>query len=133
MSSVFRYLTIATLIAMFFLVMNTPNAPVASSTPKVGDVMVSSWGYEQTNVDFYQVVGVTAASVKLRKVDSTAVAHSLGTIQVIASRGRFVTDKVLTKRVRVTENGYAVRMSDYASAHLWDGSPQFATAGGYGH
>ena len=36
---------------------------------EVGDVMVSSWGYEQTNVDFYQVTRLVGKkSVELRKI-----------------------------------------------------------------
>ena len=29
--------------------------------PEVGDVLVSSWGYDQTNKDFWRVVGLTAS------------------------------------------------------------------------
>ncbi len=29
---------------------------------KVGDIFVESWGYDQTNVNFYKVVGVTRAA-----------------------------------------------------------------------
>ena len=31
---------------------------------KQGDVFVSSWGYEQTNVDFYEVVRTTAKYIE---------------------------------------------------------------------
>jgi len=30
--------------------------------------LVSSWGYEQTNVDFFQVIAVRGAVVDLRKI-----------------------------------------------------------------
>ena len=36
---------------------------------KQGDVFVSSWGYEQTNVDFYEVVKVTAKTVMLIPIE----------------------------------------------------------------
>lgn len=35
---------------------------------KVGDIFVSSWGYDQTNVDCYQVIRTTAAMVTVVKV-----------------------------------------------------------------
>jgi len=35
---------------------------------KVGDIFYRSWGYEQTNVDFYQVVRKTKSSVVVREV-----------------------------------------------------------------
>lgn len=35
----------------------------------VGDIVYSSWGYEQTNIDFFQVVEVVSAkSVRLRRI-----------------------------------------------------------------
>ena len=35
---------------------------------RVGDIFEASWGYDQTNVDHYQVVGVTGKSVRIREV-----------------------------------------------------------------
>lgn len=35
---------------------------------KVGDVVYDSWGWEQTNIDFYQIVEVGAKSVKIRRL-----------------------------------------------------------------
>lgn len=36
--------------------------------PKVGDVFSSSWGYEQTNQTFFQVVGVRNKSIVVREI-----------------------------------------------------------------
>lgn len=35
---------------------------------KVGDILYDSWGYEQTNIDFYQIVRTTKKSVWLRPI-----------------------------------------------------------------
>jgi hypothetical protein len=35
---------------------------------KIGDILTSTWGYEQTNVDFYEVVGTTAKTTEIRKL-----------------------------------------------------------------
>jgi hypothetical protein len=46
----------------------------APHTLKAGDVLSGSWGYEQTNVDFYQVVEtVGLRSVVLRKIESETI------------------------------------------------------------
>ena len=37
-------------------------------TLKVGDVLDCSWGYDQTNVDFYQVVATTEKTVTFREI-----------------------------------------------------------------
>ena len=46
-----------------------------SSVPNVdgykpGDLFYTSWGYEQTNIDYYQVVSVTAKTLTLREIGS---------------------------------------------------------------
>lgn len=35
---------------------------------KIGDVLVNSWGYDQTNVDFYQVTRLTKKGVYTREI-----------------------------------------------------------------
>jgi len=37
---------------------------------KVGQIIYNSWGWEQTNVDFYQVVGVKHKSITIRAIKS---------------------------------------------------------------
>ena len=45
---------------------------------KEGDILHHSWGYDQTNCDFYQVVEVKKASVVLRKIGAKTVPGSEG-------------------------------------------------------
>ncbi len=37
---------------------------------QIGDLFSSSWGYDQTNVDFYEVVRKTAKMIELREIGS---------------------------------------------------------------
>lgn len=37
----------------------------------INDILYSSWGYEQTNIDYYQVVRKTAKKLWVRKLKST--------------------------------------------------------------
>ncbi|NEL27712.1 MAG: hypothetical protein G3W59_22490, partial [Xanthomonas perforans] len=50
-------------------------------TLDVGAVLVSSYGYEQTNVDFYEVVAVQNRTVTLRELvqDRQGTGHMSGT------------------------------------------------------
>jgi len=43
---------------------------------QVGDLLAYSWGYEQTNVDFCQVVEVGKSTVKLREIEGAMVPGS---------------------------------------------------------
>lgn len=45
---------------------------------EVGDIFYNSWGYDQTNIDFYQVVKTTAKSVRLARIKSGRVEGSEG-------------------------------------------------------
>ena len=37
---------------------------------QVNDILVSKWGYEQTNIDFYKVIKVTNKMVTIQKLDT---------------------------------------------------------------
>lgn len=75
---------------------------------QVADILVGSWGYDQTNIDFYQVVTRTDKSVTFqelnqeRTTDSTPLAMS-GTCTPIAGSGK--TPQLHTRRVDVDDNG----------------------------
>jgi hypothetical protein len=96
---------------------------------QVGDILSSSWGYDQTNVDFYEVIGVTDKSVKIREVAQKVVRSSPPQDYVVAIPGKFI-GAPMTKRVGT--RGYVkVDGSQYASK--WDGKPKYKTSLGWGH
>lgn len=42
-----------------------------NNTPiKPGDILTYSWGYEQTNIDFFQVTRVTAKNAWIRRIEA---------------------------------------------------------------
>lgn len=45
---------------------------------KVGDILYISWGYEQTNLDFFQVVAVTEKTVRIVEVSMKVKSQSGG-------------------------------------------------------
>jgi hypothetical protein len=97
---------------------------------EVGDILTSSWGYDQTNVDFYEVIGVTNKSVRLEKIGSKTVGDNgpggLSVVPDTAWRG----GRVFLKRV--SSNGW-VRLTSYSGASKWSGNPQYETHPMYGH
>ena len=96
---------------------------------KVGDILDSSWGYDQTNIDFFEVIGVTAKSVVIREVAKKIVKSQPPQDYVVPRPGRFIGKK-MTKRVG--PGGY-VRIESYQSASKWDGKPRYQTTSGWGH
>ncbi len=99
---------------------------------ELGSILYSSWGYDQTNIDFYQVVGFAGKTlVKLRKVQSALADNQ--------SSGGFYNKVVPVKdafngsEFRKKIDGDRVSLNSYSSAYLWDGTPKSETAAGYGH
>jgi hypothetical protein len=106
--------------------MNLINPAVALRLPKVGDVLHSSWGYDQTNATFYLVTKVSAARVTLRELrnietpDEKISLYGKAVPDLNSNAGR---DIVKGFRPDHMGEGYYVRVSSYAGAFLWDGKP----------
>ena len=100
----------------------------------IGSIFYSSWGYDQTNVNFYEVVGLTGASVKVREVAKTFVEQNgPGGNKVIPQVGNYIGGET-TKRLR--DSGYAdaaITINSSETAWLWDGKPKYETDSMYGH
>lgn len=97
---------------------------------KVGDILYSSWGYDQTNIDFYQVVGLVGKKqVKIKQIASKGVEDTgYCSRMVVAVKDSFVGEEM---RKLVSTSGYCgdgVKIASYASAHLWDGKPKNETS-----
>lgn len=93
----------------------------AAENRKIGQIYVSSGGYNMTINTFYQVVGLKGTqSVEVREIGATTVDGDAGyqgmEIPVIDSFKK--NGKTLTKRI--VEGRIAV---DHRGARLWDGQP----------
>lgn len=80
---------------------------------KVGDVLYSSWGYEQTNIDFYQVVGLVGKrTLELRKIAGRRTTDLPDQGDVVPVPNQFVGEVF---RKRENEHG-GVSINSYSSA-----------------
>ena len=72
-----------------------PKAKVNKYGVKVGDLFYASWGYEQTNVDFFQVVALVGeSSVRVREVYPTMI-DEVPTCSMAADRTYRLTTELL--------------------------------------
>jgi hypothetical protein len=72
---------------------------------KVGDILYGSWGYDQTNIDFFQIVEVGNRSLKIRKIASSSVRDtSWCSAEVAPIKDCFVKDE--TYRVNLVIRSY---------------------------
>lgn len=88
---------------------------------KVGDVLVASWGYDQTNIDFYEVVRLVGKrSVAIREILSErkdCAAYMQG--ECVPLPGHFA-DKDEAGVVKRVDERNSVRITSYCSAHPAD-------------
>lgn len=92
---------------------------------KAGDILESSWGYDQTNVDYYQVTKVLGKMIEMRKiggehVEGSGQSHGMSD-EVRPSKGSFIEkEKPMRKLVKGENgsNGYFVTIASYANAYL---------------
>lgn len=104
-------------------------AKAQAATVKVGDIFVSSWGYEQTNVDFYRVVKLIGTqSMLVQKLTTATVegstqSHGMACM-VVAGAGTVY--EPFKARLNAY-GGFKVNGSSYQTAHKWDGRPQYCS------
>jgi hypothetical protein len=93
---------------------------------KIGDIFTYSWGYEQTNVDCYQVVGIKGKSTVLLREIGSQFASSAGNSMAgnfTAVKDAFVNEEIIEKRVRVWKNynNQVYIKFRHGHGHKWDG------------
>ena len=104
-----------------------------NSTMTVGTIIKSTWGYDQTNVDFYQVI-----ERKVRKDGSTWVKlqelAAIGTdieglfMQYTAVPGSAIARKPFWRKVNAWESGEFISPDSYSSGSVWNGTPVHGTS-----
>ena len=100
---------------------------------EVGDILYSSWGYDQTNIDFYQVTEVKGKEVVVREIGSRVVgSRGSPSEKVMAEPNEFVGPP-MKKRPQGSGDRTYVKISDVQTAFEWDGRPLYQTGAGFGH
>jgi len=89
---------------------------------KVNDIMVNSWGYDQTNIDFYKVVGLTPKGIKVRKLGKSIIEDGFMCGKATPLND-FANDKIMTKKIYYFHNKPHITMS-YGSCSIWDNKPE---------
>ena len=110
----------------------TPAAAVNKFGVKVGDFFSASWGYEQTNADFFQVVAlVGSSSIRVREVnppiieDKATGPMSCDRVYDIRNTGELLPPSPTSVFIKDQERGDLKRLKSYQA----DGSrPQFFLA-----
>lgn len=95
---------------------------------KVGMILVCSFGYNCTLVNFYKVVRVTNSSVWLQQLESQWESHDgYGQVGKVIPSNHETKDKPFMRRIqhRHYDNQEYVMISKYQYAYIWDGKPEY--------
>lgn len=87
---------------------------------KVGQVLYSTWGYEQTNVDFYKVVRVLPKSVEIQEI-GTFKRYSGAMVGTALPDPKGAHGEPFRRRVKP---GEVVSIDGFRRAYPWDGKPR---------
>lgn len=96
-------------------------------TVNVGDIYVCSWGYDQTNIDYYKVTNVKNKTVNLVSIGQNR--NYTGTMQGECVPDPSVTgNKIYTKRmIDNGNNSVSFKMTSYSWAYKWNGKTNHFT------
>jgi hypothetical protein len=115
---------------------------------QAGQIFVNTWGYDQTNTDFYEVVRVTPSgkSAEVKPIGSRAVESNGPAGNRVVPDRRFTRewdvilgierdDKKRTKTCKIDQWGNLVLRSKGGrhTAARWDGRPMYETDIMFGH
>ena len=95
---------------------------------QVGTVLYTSWGYDQTNVDYYQIVAKRGRQVKVRKIGGWVASDSQQAEQVAPDIGNFIGPETahVIQQHGLTIDGHSAWPCELGSTH-------HQTASGWGH
>jgi len=103
-----------------------------NSRTKVGDIFYNSWGYDQTNIDYFKVTKLIGkASVELVPIESKIVdeesnPYSDAVVPYPASEGDPIQKKI--KYVYWDDFKVArIKVNTFSNACEWDGKPKMQT------
>lgn len=103
-------------------------ANAEKGTVKVGTIFYASWGYDQTNVDFYEVVAIKNQTATVREISQNRehTGHDCGRCTPIP--GNYY-GQPMTKRVNFKYEKPSMNISSSQHATMWDGTSKYFSSG----
>lgn len=90
---------------------------------EVGDILTGSWGYDQTNWEFYQVVAINGKKVTIREVARASNDIAWATERVYPAKDKFIGAPL----VKLVSRYGTLKLHDFCSLRKWDGAGKVAT------
>ena len=88
---------------------------------KPGTIFCSSWGYDQTNIDFYQVISVKGQFAVIREIGQIMLEQTgFMSENVIADPDSFKGEP-MKKKIQFSQGKPYLTLNSYSCCGLWDG------------
>ena len=94
---------------------------------EAGSILKSSWGYDQTNIDFYRVISVNNNWATLEPIGQTVVETLAGYMGQTVAPSDVTIGKKFRRKVKHFLGEDMVSVKTYAVASVWNGTPQLQT------
>lgn len=96
-----------------------------------GSILVYSWGYDQTNQEFYQVISLTSKTVTIRQLVVSKVSTEKEPFDlseyVVPVKDSFQSESVMRKKVSYDSSSNPYIKMDYGRCILWNGVKKLQT------
>jgi len=98
------------------------------NTVKTGDIFYSSWGYDQTNIDYYEVVSVKKSMIEIRELKQNTEETGFMSGRTVPVPGNYKSEPMI-KRVQGYKNKDGtqrlhLKITSFSWAWPWDGHPK---------
>jgi hypothetical protein len=100
---------------------------------KAGDILYGSWGYDQTNVEFIEILdvkGKRALVCEVRHEVASDKGYGGMAAEVVPVPGGFVKGeafKPVWKPLLMHGNATAIKWNDHCHLTKWDGRPKYSS------
>lgn len=95
-----------------------------AANPQPGDIYYTSWGYDQTNVEFFEVVRRTAGTVTLRRIAARMENGRLWPMPGEWARDFLLDGNSGTERwLRAKDQGYSEKVARMQRPTKWETDP----------
>lgn len=95
-----------------------------------GVILIDSWGYDQTNIDFYQIIEITKSgkSVKIQRIKckditpENSLINSMSGYKIPLNNEFIENEPILTKKIIKSkcDDNYYINNCD-----IWGGKPEY--------
>lgn len=92
-------------------------AAIRNAVVNVGDIFRASWGYDQTNIDYFEVVGVKGQMIEVREIGQMSEEDGFMSGKCVPVPGAY-RGEVMRKKINAYGDTVCFKLYSFANAYL---------------